>query len=62
MKQRSRGPRPPSVVDERLSAASLESSPWVLRRIKKLGLKGRLVKGWTPPVVPDSMFAQMRMP
>jgi hypothetical protein len=34
-----------------LSVSSLESSPWIQRRIKELKLKGRLVKGWTPPLV-----------
>jgi hypothetical protein len=29
----------------------LQSSPWVLAKIKELNLKGRLVHGWTPPVV-----------
>jgi hypothetical protein len=39
------------VLDELLSLASLRSSPWVLERIRELKLEGRLVKGWTPPVV-----------
>jgi hypothetical protein len=41
----------PNTTDERLSEQSLESSPWVRRRIEQLGYTGRLVKGWTPPVV-----------
>jgi len=41
----------PTTTDERLSEESLESSPWVRRRIERLGYTGRLVKGWTPPVV-----------
>lgn len=44
-------PPAPTPLDEVLSAATLRSSPWVLERIKTLQLKGKLVKGWTPPVV-----------
>ena len=50
-KRREREPPPPTPLDEVLSVSSLESSPWVQRRIKELKLKGRLVKGWTPPLV-----------
>jgi len=39
------------VIDEVLSQESLESSPWIKQRIKELKLEGRLVHGWTPPVV-----------
>jgi len=46
-----REPPAPSPLDEYLSAASLRSSPWVLRRLRELRLEGHLVKGWTPPVV-----------
>jgi hypothetical protein len=46
-----REPPAPSALDEYLSAASLRSSPWVLRRLRELRLEGHLVKGWTPPVV-----------
>ena len=56
MGRRSREPKAPTVVDEWLSVASLRSSPWVLKRIAELRLKGRLVKGWTPPVFADSML------
>lgn len=46
-----REPPPPTPLDGVLSEATLESSPWVLRRIQSLRLKGRLVRGWTPPMV-----------
>lgn len=46
-----REPPAPSLVDEYLSAMSLKSSPWVQQRLRELKLKGRLVKGWTPPLV-----------
>jgi hypothetical protein len=48
---RPREPAAPSALDERLSLASLRSSPWVVKRIRELGLQGKLVKGWTPPYV-----------
>jgi hypothetical protein len=48
---RPREPAAPSALDERLSIASLRSSPWVVKRIRELGLQGKLVKGWTPPYV-----------
>jgi hypothetical protein len=50
-KRREREPPPPTPLDEVLSVSSLESSPWIQRRIKELKLQGRLVKGWTPPLV-----------
>lgn len=56
MKGKGREPKAPSTADEWLSAASLRSSPWIRQRIKQLRLKGKLVKGWTPAVYPDSMF------
>lgn len=46
-----REPPAPSALDEYLSAASLRSSPWVLRRLRELQFEGRLVRGWTPPLV-----------
>jgi hypothetical protein len=60
MGRRDREPKPPSAADERLSLASLRSSPWVRRRIKELSLKGKLVKGWTPPTFSDSLFRRSR--
>ena len=51
--RRDREPPAPTPEDERLSASSLRSSPWVRGRIRELRLKGRLVKGWTPPIVKD---------
>jgi hypothetical protein len=48
-KRGEREPPPPSALDAILSETSLQSSPWVLARIKALKLRGRLVKGWTPP-------------
>ena len=47
----------PSVIDEMLSRSSLRSSPWILLRIAELGLTGKLVKGWTPPIVSVSVFS-----
>lgn len=44
-----REPPAPTPVDELISRNSLRSSPWILARIRELNLKGRLVKGWTPP-------------
>jgi len=46
-----REPPAPTAIDEVLSRESLESSPWIKQRIKELKLEGRLVHGWTPPVV-----------
>jgi len=46
-----REPPAPTPLDEVLSRSSLESSPWVKQRIEELDLRGRLVKGWTPPLV-----------
>jgi hypothetical protein len=60
MSPRGREPKAPSAVDEWLSAASLRSSPWVRQRIKELRLKGKLVKGWTPPTISDSAIRRMR--
>ena len=45
----------PTTMDRRLSEESLESSPWVRRRIERLKLTGTLVKGWTPPLVEISI-------
>ena len=50
-KRGEREPPAPTPLDEVLSAMCLQSSPWVLAKIKELNLKGRLVHGWTPPVV-----------
>jgi hypothetical protein len=47
----SREPAAPTPLDEKLSVSSLRSSPWVVKRIRELGLQGKLVKGWTPPYV-----------
>lgn len=60
MSPRGREPKAPSAVDEWLSAASLRSSPWVRQRIKELRLKGKLVKGWTPPMFSDSAIRRMK--
>jgi hypothetical protein len=48
-KRGEREPPAPTPLDEVLSASCLQSSPWVLARIKALKLRGRLVRGWTPP-------------
>ena len=50
-KRGDREPPAPTLIDERLSQESLQSSPWIRQRIKELQLKGRQVKGWTPPLV-----------
>jgi len=50
-RSRAREPAAPTPLDERLSVLSLRSSPWIVKRIKELGLRGKLVKGWTPPYV-----------
>jgi hypothetical protein len=57
MERKGREPQAPSPADEQLSASSLKCSPWVRKRIRDLRLRGRLVKGWTPPTYPDSFFA-----
>jgi hypothetical protein len=41
----------PSRWDESCSRNSLRPSPWVRRRIRELGLSGKLVKHWVPPAV-----------
>ena len=51
MSRRKKEPPAPTPLDEAMSLASLDSSPWVLERIKKLRIEGKLVKGWTPPEV-----------
>ena len=48
-----REPPAPTPLDEVMSVMFLESAPWVQSRIKKLRLSGRLVRGWTPPTVPE---------
>jgi hypothetical protein len=60
VKNKGREPKAPSDIDEWLSVASLRSSPWIRKRIKQLRLKGKLVKGWTPLVYPDSAFRGFR--
>lgn len=52
-----REPPAPTPLDEVMSVMFLESAPWVQSRIKKLRLSGRLVRGWTPPTVPDPCAA-----
>lgn len=54
MTRQDREPPAPTPLDEYMSAASLRSSPWVEQRLRELRLKGRLVKGWTPPIVTPS--------
>lgn len=51
MTKRDREPPAPTPLDEYASAASLRSSPWIEQRLRELRFKGRLVKGWTPPVI-----------
>lgn len=60
MKRQKGEPPAPTVLDEMLSRSSLRSSPWVLRRIAELGLTGRLVKGWTPPIISVSLTGDRR--
>lgn len=60
--RRRREPPAPTPLDEVLSIESLRSSPWVLSRIKELQLRGRLVKGWTPPIVAAFRCDLTRLP
>lgn len=50
-KLRERDSEAPSSWDESCSRNSLRPSPWVRRRIKELGLNGKLVKHWVPPTL-----------
>ncbi len=61
-KQRDREPEAPTPIDELISSQSLRSSPWVVQRIRELGLEGRLVKGWTPPMIPTYRGDLTRLP
>jgi hypothetical protein len=56
-----REPPAPTPVDELISRNSLRSSPWILARIRELNLKGRLVKGWTPPVIAFAKCSEGRL-
>lgn len=49
MPRRDREPPAPTPMDERESADSLDSSPWVKARIRELGLVGKKVSTWLPP-------------
>ena len=50
--KRIRGEPPaPTPLDEVLSVQSLETAPWVRQRIKELGIKGRRVTTWSPPIL-----------
>ena len=60
-KRGDREPPAPTPLDEILSGASLESSPWIRQRIRELRLKGRQVKGWTPPLVAFAKCSEGRM-
>ena len=51
LKLRERDSEAPSRWDESCSRNSLRPSPWVRRRIKELGLNGKLVKHWLPPML-----------
>ena len=51
VKLKEKEPEAPSKWDESCSKNSLRPSPWVRRRIKELGLSGKLVKHWVPPAV-----------
>jgi hypothetical protein len=44
-------PPAPTPLDEVLSMKSLDHSPWVKHRLKVLGIKGRYLTTWLPPVV-----------
>jgi hypothetical protein len=50
-RKRDREPPAPTPLDEVMSRVFLESSPWIQKRIKDLGLKGQFVKGWKPPII-----------
>ncbi len=51
MKLKDKDSKAPSSWDESCSRNSLRPSPWVRRRIRELGLNGKLVKHWVPPAV-----------
>ena len=51
LKLRERDSEAPSRWDESCSRNSLRPSPWVRRRIKELGLNGKLVTHWVPPML-----------
>jgi hypothetical protein len=55
MIRRDREPPAPTPLDEALSAASLESSPWIKRRIKELGIVGKKVRAWSLPAYSTRM-------
>ena len=48
---REKGSEAPSKWDESCSRNSLRPSPWVRRRIRELGFRGKLVKHWVPPTL-----------
>lgn len=51
MARAAREPPAPTPLDEVLSAEFLESSPWVVARIKQLKLVGKPTKTWIPPTL-----------
>lgn len=51
MKRKEKEMEAPSRWDESCSRNSLRPSPWVRRRIKELGFRGKLVKHWVPPTL-----------
>ena len=51
MKRKEKELEAPSRWDESCSRNSLRPSPWVRRRIKELGFRGKLVKHWVPPTL-----------
>jgi len=51
VKLKEKEPEAPSRWDESCSRNSLRPSPWVRRRIRELGLSGKLVQHWVPPAV-----------
>lgn len=55
MERRDREPPAPTLLDEVLSAESLDSSPWIKRRIKELGIVGKKVRVWALPVYSTRM-------
>ena len=49
--RRNRADEAPTEAEERASAGSLRPAPLVRQRLRELGYEGRLVCGWTPPVL-----------
>jgi hypothetical protein len=62
MSRREKEPPAPTPLDEAMSLASLTSSPWVVARIKELGLEGKKVNHWTPPQYSVPVVSRLSSP